>query len=30
MKVSAIPSFKSLDFIVSKQAAKDYVMETIY
>jgi len=30
MKISAIPSFKSLDLIVSKQVAKDYVMETIY
>jgi hypothetical protein len=30
MKVSAIPSFKSLDLTISKQAAKYYVMETIY
>jgi hypothetical protein len=27
MKISAIPSYKSLDLIVNKQAAKDYVME---
>jgi hypothetical protein len=30
MKVSGIPSFKSLDLIVDKQVAKDHVMETIY
>jgi len=30
MKISAIPSFKSLDLIVNKQVAKDYVMERIY
>jgi len=30
MKVTAIPSFKSLDLTVNKQAAKGYVMETIY
>jgi hypothetical protein len=30
MKVSAIPSFKSLDLIVNKQVAKDDVMEIIY
>jgi len=30
MKVNAIPSFKSLDLIVNKQVAKDYVIGTIY
>jgi len=30
MKISAIPSFKSLDLSVNKQVAKDYVMERIY
>jgi hypothetical protein len=30
MKVNAIPSFKSLDLTINKQAAKDHVMETIY
>jgi hypothetical protein len=30
MKVNPIPSLKNLDLIVNKQAAKDYVMETIY
>jgi hypothetical protein len=30
MKISAIPSFKSLDLVVNKQTSKDYVMETIY
>jgi len=29
MKVSAFPSFTTSNLIVSNQAAKDYVMETI-